>query len=66
MYEIPRHIRCKNREKYTLKKNMYEIPRPMWFGNLPMSTKLQGFHYSQGKNTKCGKTVFSLSKTDLP
>ena len=21
MYEIPRHVRCKNREKYTLKKN---------------------------------------------
>ena len=45
---------------------MYEIPRPLWFGNLPTSMKLQGFHYSQGKNTKCGKTVFSLSKTDLP
>ena len=32
----------------------------MWFGNLNTSTELQGFHYSQGKNTKCGITIFSL------
>ena len=34
-----------------------------WFGNWPMSTELQGFHYSQGKNTKCGNTIFSLKTT---
>ena len=34
-----------------------------WFGNLPTSTELQGFHYSQGKNTLCGSTIFlSLKK----
>ena len=34
-----------------------------WFGNLPMSTELQGFHYFQGKNTECGSTIFfSLKK----
>ena len=34
-----------------------------WFGNLPMSTELQGFHYYQGqKNTKCSSIVFFLSQ----
>ena len=36
----------------------------MWFGNLPMSTELQGFHYYQEKikNTTCGYNI-SLSPT---
>ena len=40
MYEIPRPVRCKNREIITHKTIF------TWFNNLPMSTELQGFHYS--------------------
>ena len=34
-----------------------------WFGNLPMSTELQGFHYYQERmqSTKIAATIFSLS-----
>ena len=28
-----------------------------WFGNLPTSIELQGFHYYQGKNTEYGSTI---------
>ena len=50
-------------QKYK-KKNIHQRKQShntifMWFGNLPTSTKLQGFHYSQEKkNTKYGNTVF--------
>ena len=33
-----------------------------WFGNLPMSTELQGFHYYQGKIQSAATVFFSLSK----
>ena len=33
-----------------------------WFGNLPTSTKLQGFHYYQGKKYKVRLQYFSLSQ----
>ena len=32
-----------------------------WFGNLPTSTKLQGFHYYQGR-IQSGAIIFFLSK----
>ena len=32
----------------------------MWFGNLPTSTELQGFHYYQRK-IQSAATVFSVS-----
>ena len=34
-----------------------------WFGNFPMSTELQGFHYYQGKIQSAVVQFFSLSKT---
>ena len=34
----------------------------MWFGNLPTSTKLQGFHYYQGKIKSAATFFFSLSQ----
>ena len=34
-----------------------------WFGNLPTSTELQGFHYYQGKIQVRPYSFFSLSKT---
>ena len=34
-----------------------------WFGNLPTSTKLQGFHYHQEKIQSAATMFFSLSKT---
>ena len=61
MYEIPRPVRCKNRKKYTSKKNNHTKIVFTWFDNLLTSTELQGFHYSQGKNTDCGSTVFLSS-----
>ena len=34
-----------------------------WFGNMPTSTELQGFHYYQGKrNTRCGYSFSSPIK----
>ena len=33
------------------------------FGNLPTSTKLQGFHYHKKKNTSAVVQCFNLSKT---
>ena len=35
----------------------------MWFGNLPTSTELQGFHYYKGKrNTRCSYSFSSHTK----
>ena len=33
-----------------------------WFGNLPTTTELQGYHYYQGRiqSTTCGYNIFSL------
>ena len=33
-----------------------------WFGNLPTSTKLQGFHYSQGKIQDVAQASASWTK----
>ena len=38
----------------------------IWFGNLPMSTELQGFHYSQGKIQSAIVHFFSLKTTSNP
>ena len=39
-----------------------------WFGNLPTSMKLQGYHYYQGRiqSTSVGYNIFSISKTQPP
>ena len=34
-----------------------------WFGNLPTSMELQGFHYYQRKIQSAATVFFSLSKT---
>ena len=34
----------------------------MWFGNLPTSMKLQGFHYYQGKKIQSAATMFQSLK----
>ena len=58
-HEIPKPVKNKNREKHTSKKNNYTYKTVFtWFGNLPTSTELQGFHYYQGKNTKCSHIIF--------
>ena len=36
----------------------------MWFGNLPTSTKLQGFYYYQGKIQSAATIFLSLKKRD--
>ena len=60
-YEIPRSIRCNNREKlYAKEKIITHKIVFTWFGNLSTFTELQGFHCSQGK-IQCNSTVF-LSK----
>ena len=62
-------MRNKKIEKIHAKENNY-IHKTIftWFGNLPTSTKLQGFHYYQGK-IKSAATMFfffflSLKKHD--
>ena len=57
MYEIPRPVRCKIEKNICQRKIITHKTVFTWFGNLLMSTELQGFHYSQ-KNTKCGSTIF--------
>ena len=58
IHEIPRSVKCKNREKFQKKKKNYI--KQYLRGNLPTFTKLQKFHYSQGKNTRCGNKIFSF------
>ena len=59
-------VRYKKQRKHTPKKknnHTYKIIFT-WFGNLSMSMELQGFHYYQGKNTKCGSIMFQSLKHD--
>ena len=62
MYEIPRPLKCKNREKYTPKKNnhtqdsIYVIQHFVYVhGVVEISLFL-------GKNTECGNTIFLSQK----
>ena len=56
-------VKNKNYRKHTPKKNNHTHKIIFtWFNNLPTSTELQRFHYYQGKNTKCGHTVFLFVK----
>ena len=49
--------------KHTLKKNNHMHKTIFtWFGNLPTSTKLQGFYYYQGKIQSAATMFFSLSR----
>ena len=53
----------KKQRKHTPKKNNHVHKTVFtWFDNLPTSTKLQGYHYYQGKiqSTTCGYNIFSL------
>ena len=66
-YEIPKPMRCKNREKIFVREKIYIRKKIithkivfMWFGNLPISTELQGFHYSQEKIQSAAVQFFSL------
>ena len=53
-----------NREKHMPKKNKHMHKTIFtWFGNLLMSTELQGFYYYQGKIQRAAVPFFSLSKT---
>ena len=60
---IPNPWETKNRGNTRQKKNNYTHKIIfMWFGNLPTSTKLQGYHYYQGRiqSTAIGYNIFSL------
>ena len=59
-------MRNKNRENTRQRKIITRKIVFTWFGNLPMSTKLQGFHYYQGKKIQIRQySFFSLSKTTM-
>ena len=50
MYEIPRHVRSKNREKkFTKEKLITHKTVFTWFGNLFTTLELQEFRYFQEK-----------------
>ena len=60
MYEITKFVRCKNREKYTLKKNNHTQDNiyVVWqFAYVHRVAKISLF---LGKNIGCGNTIFSL------
>ena len=66
MYKISKSERCKNREKYTLKKNnhtqdsIYMIRQIVYiYGVVRISLFL-------GKNTRCSSSVFSLKNNIKP
>ena len=64
--EYPTFEKQKKIEKTHAKKDNHTYKTIfMWFGNLPTSTELQGFHYYQGRiqRTTCSYNIFSLSKT---
>jgi len=50
------HVKKKNKNNHTHKTVF------TWFGNLPTSTKLQRFHYYQGKIQNTAVQFFSLRK----
>ena len=49
-------------EKEKKKKNHTHKTIFTWFGNLPTSTELQGFHYYQRRVQKCDYKIFSLTQ----
>ena len=60
-------VRNKNREKHTPKKNNHTHKTVfIWFGTLPTSTELQGYHYYHGRiqSTTFDYNIFSLYKTE--
>ena len=60
---IPNLWETKKIEKTHAKENNHTHKTIFtWFGNLPSSTELQGFHNYQGR-IQSAATVFSLSKT---
>ena len=65
MYEIPRHVRSKNREKKFTKEKIitYKIVFT-WFSNLLTTPELQEFHYSQEKIQSMVVQFFPL-KNDI-
>ena len=61
MYKIPRPVRCKNREKYTSKKNNHTQDSIYVVWQLAYVHGVVGFSLFLRKNTECGSTIF-LSK----
>ena len=60
MYEIAKLVRCKNREKYTLKKNNHTQDSIYVVRQFAYVHRVVGISLFLGKNTGCGNIVFSL------
>ena len=60
MYEIAKPVRCKNREKYTLKKNNHTQDSIYVVWQFVYVHRVAEISLFLGKNTGCGNTVFSL------
>ena len=58
MYEIPRPVRCKNREKYMPKKNNYTQDRIYVVWQFAYIHRVVRILLFSKKNTKCGSTFF--------
>ena len=58
MYEIPRHMRCKNKEKYTPKKNNYTQNNIYMIRQFVYIHRIARILLFSKKNTKCGSKVF--------
>ena len=63
MYEILRPVRCKNREKYTPKRNNHTLDNIYVVWQFAYVHGVAEISLFLGKNTEYGNTVFSLSKT---
>ena len=61
MYEIPRPVRCKNRENHTPKKNNHTQNSIYVVWQFAYVYGVAEISLFSGKNTKCDNTVF-LSK----
>ena len=66
MYEIFRLVRCKKKKKIYVKKKII-IHKTIFtlFGNLPMVTELQGFHYFQRKIQSAAIQFFFSLKNNI-
>ena len=58
MYEILIPVRCKNREKYTPKKNSHTQDRIYVVRELAYIHGVVGISLFSRKNTECGNTIF--------
>jgi len=62
--EIPTCEKQKIEKTHAKESNHTQKTTFTWFGNLPTSTELQGFHYYQGKIQKRSYNIFhSLKNT---